>query len=173
MNRPWLYAKETLSSFHGNYTLQGLIDEMKDNHQYLIELEKIAAKKGTSVYEAFQGQQIGEFLVLAPSKKRYIELIPSLDKTPPSYAETKTILRSLLELTKTAVEAVKESWNIETLDENPPGRRQHRFDGCQNKPARFSLWAGGMSIFHLSVGSHRQARLIFPELTKFLNQQLQ
>jgi len=43
MNRPWLYAQETLHHFHRNFTLQGLIDEMKQRHPYLVELEELAA----------------------------------------------------------------------------------------------------------------------------------
>src|ERR1043166_10313837 len=33
MNRPWLYAQQILPSFHGNFGLQGLIDDIKSKHQ--------------------------------------------------------------------------------------------------------------------------------------------
>jgi len=120
MNRPWLYAQQTLPSFHGRYTLPGLVQAMKDMHPYLIELEEIAAKKGTPVYEAFQGTKIGDFLVLAPSKARYIQLIPDLDKTPQSYTEKQGIVGAVVEALRSAADSVKESWGIETLDDNPP-----------------------------------------------------
>jgi beta-lactamase superfamily II metal-dependent hydrolase len=120
MNRPWLYAADVIDSFHGNYTLQGLIDEIKDKHPYLVELEEIAEEKGTPVYEAFQGTQIGLFTVLAPSRARYIRLIPDLGKTPPSYAEAKGVVGTVVEAMRAVVEGVKERWDIETLDENPP-----------------------------------------------------
>jgi hypothetical protein len=86
MNRPWLYAPQILQHFHGNFTLQGLVADIKSRHEYLIELEKIAAAKGTPVYTLFQGQQIGPITVLAPSEQRYISLLPVLSKTPKSYA---------------------------------------------------------------------------------------
>lgn len=89
MNRPWLYAAETLESFHGNYTLEGLVAKMKEMHPYLVELESIAARRNVPVMEVFQGAVIGTFRVMAPSRDRYIRLIPDLDKTPPSYAEAK------------------------------------------------------------------------------------
>jgi beta-lactamase superfamily II metal-dependent hydrolase len=120
MNRPWRFAKETLDSFHGRYTHQGLIDAMKDKHPYLVKLEQLAVKKGTPVNDAFQGEWIGNFLVLAPSKERYIRLIPDLDKTPQSYAEAKGVVGKLVEAVKGAVEHVLERWDFETLDENPP-----------------------------------------------------
>jgi hypothetical protein len=120
MNRPWLYAAQVIANFHGSYTEQGLINKMREMHPYLVELEELAAKKGTPVYEVFQGAQIGQFHVLAPSRQRYISLIPDLDKTPPSYAEDKGALGSLFGTMKAAVDAVKEAWDIETLDQNPP-----------------------------------------------------
>jgi hypothetical protein len=66
MNRPWLYAAETLDSFHGNYTLDGLVAKIKEMHPYLVELEGIAARKNVPVMDVFQGALIGPFRVLAP-----------------------------------------------------------------------------------------------------------
>src|SRR6185437_9054962 len=97
MNRPWLYAEETLEHFHGNYTLQGLIAEMKDRHPYLVELEELANAQGTQIHEVFQGAKIERFTVLAPSRARYIDLIPEFEKTPTSYkAEAATVQSGLL-----------------------------------------------------------------------------
>lgn len=120
MNRPWLYAAETLDSFHGNYTLEGLVAKMKEMHPYLVELEAIATSKGIPVKEVFQGAAIGPFRVLAESRRRYIELIPELDKTPPSYEEAEGVVGALTEVFRKAADAVKETLDIETLDENPP-----------------------------------------------------
>lgn len=120
MNRPWLYAAETLASFHGNFTVEGLIQDMKDKHPSVVELEKIATKKGTPIYEALQGAQIGQFIVLAPSKERYIKLIPDLDRTPEFYVEAKGVIGAVVDAVKAVVEGVLEDWNLETLDKNPP-----------------------------------------------------
>jgi beta-lactamase superfamily II metal-dependent hydrolase len=121
MNRPWLYARETLQHFHGNYTLQGLIDEMKQRHSYLVELEELANAQSTQIHEAFQGATIGRFTVLAPTRERYISLIPDLEKTPTSYKEDSAtasfpLLRSILDAAK---QWLDENWDVETLSENP------------------------------------------------------
>lgn len=121
MNRPWLYAAETIQHFHGNYTVQGLIDEMRQRHSYLVELEKLATAQGTQIHDVFQGATIGRFMVLAPTRQRYVSLIPDLEKTPTSYkAESATssfpLLKSILDAAK---QWLDENWDIETLSENP------------------------------------------------------
>src|SRR5262249_20657113 len=42
MNRPWLYAREVLDQFHGNWSLDGWIKDVRANHEYLVELEDLA-----------------------------------------------------------------------------------------------------------------------------------
>jgi beta-lactamase superfamily II metal-dependent hydrolase len=121
MNRPWLYANEVIQHFHGNFTLQGLIDDIKARHPYLVELEKLALAKGTQIHEVFQGAQIGRFTVLAPSRQRYVSLIPDFEKTPTSYREDTTpkqygLLKALME---TAKKWLDERWDVETLSANP------------------------------------------------------
>ena len=121
MNRPWLYAQEVLDQFHGNWSLEGWIKEVRDKHEYLVELETLARARGMEPKEVFQGAQIGPFHVLAPSRERYITLIPDLDKTPPPYkSETAGLGRGLFELAKNVLNAIKETMDVETLDPNPP-----------------------------------------------------
>lgn len=120
MNRPWLYASQILHHFHGNFTLQGLIDDIKERHPYLVELERLALKKGTQIHEVFQGDRIGQFTVLAPTKERYIESIPDFGKTPDRYSTEAansgrpSLLRALLEGAKKLLE----TWDVETLASN-------------------------------------------------------
>jgi beta-lactamase superfamily II metal-dependent hydrolase len=122
MNRPWLYATEILPHMHGNYELPGLIKEIRDKHPYLVELETIAIAKGTIIHDVFQGDVIGPFRVLAPSRERYINLLPDLDKTPTSYkdaaadARTGGFLKGLVEAAKKWLD---EKWDVETLSNNP------------------------------------------------------
>lgn len=118
MNRPWLYAEKCLDAFHGNYTLDGLVKKMRELHPYLVQIEEIAAKRDVPIYEAFQGTAIGQFHVLAPTRERYISLIPELEKTPQSYIEavaTKGIGTVITDALKGAREWVKEKWGSETL----------------------------------------------------------
>jgi beta-lactamase superfamily II metal-dependent hydrolase len=121
MNRPWLYAQEVLDQFHGNWSLEGWIKEVRDSHEYLVELEELARARGMEPKEVFRGAQIGPFHILAPSKDRYITLIPDLDKTPPPYkSETAGLGRGLFELARNVLDAIKETMDVETLDANPP-----------------------------------------------------
>jgi beta-lactamase superfamily II metal-dependent hydrolase len=121
MNRPWLYAAEILPHMQGNYTLQGLIDKIREMHPYLVELEKLAGEKSTVVHDVFQGDLIGPFTVLAPSRQRYIDLLPDLDKTPTAYrADAAAKLGGLLKgLVEAAKQWLDETWDIETLSDNP------------------------------------------------------
>ncbi|GAC1406708.1 MAG: hypothetical protein NVSMB6_03300 [Burkholderiaceae bacterium] len=121
MNRPWLYASEILEHFHGNFTLQGLIDDIKERHPYLVELERLANEKGTVIHEVFQGAKIGEFTVLAPTRERYINSIPDFGKTPTRYTteaaqdQRAGLFHSMVE---TAKKWLEEKWDVETLAEN-------------------------------------------------------
>ena len=91
-------------------------------HPYLVEMEKIAARRGIQIRGPLQGAQIGAFTVLAPSRARYVALIPDLDKTPPSYAsDSASTLGGILGAAlKNVVEKIKERLDLETLDNNPP-----------------------------------------------------
>ncbi len=119
MNRPWLFAAETLRHFHGAYTLDGLVRKMREMHPYLVDLEREAAKQGTKVHDVFQGTKIGFFTVLAPSRERYIRLIPDLDKTP-TRMTTGGILSGMFgDALQKARDILDETWDIETLSNNP------------------------------------------------------
>lgn len=120
MNRPWLYADQVLHHFHGNFTLQGLIDDIKRRHPYLVDLERLANQYGTVIHEVFQGDQIGGFTVLAPTRSRYVNAIPDFGKTPERYQTEAAGLQNfgLLRSLVAAAKKLLESWDIETLAEN-------------------------------------------------------
>ena len=120
MNRPWHFANETLESFHQNYTLDGLIAYMREKHPYLVEMEEIASEKNIPIHDAFQGDIVGIFRILAPSRSRYISLIPDLEKTPQSYAEKRGIVKVIVDAVTTAVGGIAEKWGVETLSDDPP-----------------------------------------------------
>ena len=120
MNRPWKYATEIADSFHGSYSVEGLAEKIRASYPLLVEMEEIAISKGIPIYEAFAGAKIGQFTVLAPTRQRYLKLIPEFSRTPQSYAESDKGVGGLL------VEAIKrlqnfiENWTTETLSNNPP-----------------------------------------------------
>jgi beta-lactamase superfamily II metal-dependent hydrolase len=125
MNRPWLFVRETIQHFHKNFGEEGLYKKMRELHPYLIDIEDVAARKNPrpQINNVFQGTMIGPFLVLAPERNRYIEMIPFIEKTPKSYsaeAAQNTLLGGLFTEAKKAVqEYLDERWHIETLSNNP------------------------------------------------------
>lgn len=126
MNRPWLHAAEIIHHFHGNWTVDGLVRRLREKYPTLVELENIANRRLIPIYEVFQGSAIGAFTVLAPSRARYLALLPDFDKTPErkSTADNAIGLAAyILESLKAAAEALAkwifESWQDETLSETP------------------------------------------------------
>jgi beta-lactamase superfamily II metal-dependent hydrolase len=120
MNRPWLFVDHIIQNFHGNFARDGLIKQIRERHSYLVELENLAAEKGTIIRDVFQGDQIGPFTVLAPSRERYITLLPDLDKTPASYAVAADAQRGFFSgLLEKAKQWFDENWDIETLSHDP------------------------------------------------------
>lgn len=120
MNRPWLYAAEIIDSFHGNYSVDGLVKEIRDSYPLLAQLEDIATAKGVPIYEAFAGTQIGAFRVLAPTRGRYLALIPEFSRTPQSYLDTANTVEGIFAKIKKELAYYIENWGAETLSNNPP-----------------------------------------------------
>lgn len=119
MNRPWRWAQHILSAYPG-YTVEKLVKEMRDKHPYLVEMENIAAQKGITINDVFQGTDIGPFKVLAPHINRYVRTIPNFEKTPeakrPFVSAAKTLFGEAVEA---AAKWVSEDWEIETLSNDP------------------------------------------------------
>jgi beta-lactamase superfamily II metal-dependent hydrolase len=120
MNRPWMYCSEILDSFEADWTPERLQTRIRNKYPALAELEDLANARGIPIMEVFAGAKIGGFHVLAPTRERYLEIIPELDKTPvASEGMQKSLGEILAEAMKRAVRWV-ESWFDEKLDPNPP-----------------------------------------------------
>lgn len=126
MNRPWLYADEIIHHFHGNWTVEGLVRHLRDKYPTLVKLEDIANRRHIPILEAFQGAQVGAFTVLAPSRSRYLTLLPDFDKTPERKATADNpiglaayALESMTTVAKALARWVVESWHGETLSDTP------------------------------------------------------
>jgi hypothetical protein len=119
MNRPWQWAQHILPAYPG-YTLEKLVKEMRDKHQYLVEIEKIAASRDITINDVFQGTDIGPFKVLAPHVNRYVRTIPNFEKTPeakhPFVSAAKTLFGEAVE---SVAKWVSEDWDVETLSDEP------------------------------------------------------
>jgi hypothetical protein len=79
----------------------------------------MATEKKIKICEPYQGAKIGCFTVLSPSKNWYLHtLLPEFDKTPEQskVAET-SFMDKAFEALSTAIDFVKEAWDIESLRE--------------------------------------------------------
>ncbi len=120
MNRPWNHIDELIPLFDYAYTETGLTQRLKKDFPHTAALEKIALDKGVEIYDAFQGAQIGEFTVLAPSKTRYIQLVVDSEKTPE--AERKAVIEgTIFERAFRALKNIVVEWGEENLKGDTEG----------------------------------------------------
>jgi hypothetical protein len=83
-------------------------------HPCLVDLEKEAIRQGTDIHDVFQGDQVGKFTILAPSRDRYIRLIPDLDKTPTPITPGGGILTGVFgSVLQKARNYLDENWDID------------------------------------------------------------
>ncbi|MYB77452.1 MAG: MBL fold metallo-hydrolase, partial [Chloroflexi bacterium] len=120
MNRPWQHVDELLPLFDYEYTRNELIQRLRRDFPYTADLEKIAIEKGIGIHDAFQGSQIGEFTVLAPSKRRYIDLIVDSEKTPEP-ERSSAIEGNIFERAIRAVRNMVVEWGEENLKGDTEG----------------------------------------------------
>lgn len=139
MLRPWLYAHELIYRFARFKNVENLIRRLKDIYPNIAALEEIATDKDIPMYEPFQGAWIGAFLVLAPTKERYLNLVVQSEDTPEA---TKEFREAWLRQTSTHLERRSElvysDWgeeifsSEETSSENEMSVIQYA-DLCQQK----------------------------------------
>lgn len=118
MLRPWIYVDELLPRFANYNNADRLRSRLRAIYSSLTEIEEIAQRKRIPIRDPFQGEYIGHFHVLAPSRARYLDLIVDSDKTPESVAEAEATamdkMRWLLEAgAKKAASLIAGAWNFE------------------------------------------------------------
>jgi beta-lactamase superfamily II metal-dependent hydrolase len=80
---PWLHAAACLPYFENkNWTVAGLVAELRSQYNILVELVDIAVANGTIVHEPFAGETIGPFQVLSPHQFVYDLFLPQFPRTP-------------------------------------------------------------------------------------------
>lgn len=120
MNRPWTHVDELLPLFEYTYTRDGLISRLKRDFPHTAELEEIATRREIPIADAFQGNRIGSFVVLSPTKGRYLELVLASDRTPESSAMS-SISQGLLGGLRTAARYLRAFWGQENLKGDTEG----------------------------------------------------
>ncbi|WP_457662772.1 MBL fold metallo-hydrolase [Sinorhizobium medicae] len=127
MLRPWTYASELLEHFTTFSTVGGLEKRLKEDYPNIAALEDIAIERGIPIYEPFQGNTIGAFRVLAPSRERYLRCVLELEKTPATASRSKTgIAEGIASLfAATAIKTINyvlAGWGIEAFSPEPSSR---------------------------------------------------
>lgn len=120
MLRPWLYAGEIIGRFENFSSVDNLKKRLKEIYPNIAALEEIANAKNIPIYEPFQGASIGAFRVMAPTKKRYLDLVVASEKTPEAAAEAQKsagqVIAALLEKAAAKIVAlVKAAWGAEAF----------------------------------------------------------
>lgn len=119
MLRPWRHAAELIDRFETYNSIERLAGRLRSVYPNLAALEEIAERRRIPIYEPFQGQRIGEFAVLAPTKRRYLDLVIESEKTPEAVEEEASALskaESFFEsLAAKAVNLIKAAWGEEVF----------------------------------------------------------
>jgi len=80
---PWLIAAEARHLFKNkSWTEDGLRNAVKKEYDIINEIVDLAIYTGCNVHYPFQGEIIGPFRVLSPSRYAYVHLLPQFDRTP-------------------------------------------------------------------------------------------
>lgn len=118
---PWNYADEIIDRFKRYTNVDNLKQKLKEIYPNIATLEEIANNKGIVIYEPFQNNKIGPFIVTAPTKSRYLELIVSSVKTPDEIIEdlsfSNIMTTFLSESVKKAASIVRAAWGEEYFPE--------------------------------------------------------
>jgi len=113
MLRPWLYTGILLPYFARYSSEQRLAERLREDYSYLATLEEIANRRGFQIFEPFQGERIGPFTVLAPTRQRYLQMVINSEKTPQQTAGVGGLLGGLFELAKPIIRKVRAGWGSE------------------------------------------------------------
>lgn len=119
MLRPWQYADELIHRFSRFSSVGNLIKRLKELYPNLVALEELAEKHNVPIHEPFQGAAIGEFMVMAPTKARYLDHVVESDKTPEATKEAEvSLLKAAGALLEKVVTVIRAAWGQETFPGN-------------------------------------------------------
>lgn len=125
INRPWIYAEELLPRFPTYKSVDALRRKLRSLYDATAILEDIAIDKGIKINAPLQGETIGAFTVLAPSRSRYLDLVVDSEKTPEAEKEEARSfsLESIFrEAVNKATAVIKALWGEEYFPPEPTSR---------------------------------------------------
>lgn len=125
INRPWIYAEELLPRFSNFKSGEALRQRLRSIYDATAMLEDIALERGVTIHAPLQGEKIGDFSVLAPSRSRYLDLIVESDRTPEAVSDKAVdsgLLGDLFKAIKEATAYVRSLWGEEYFPSAPTSR---------------------------------------------------
>jgi beta-lactamase superfamily II metal-dependent hydrolase len=123
MHRPWEHSAIIKDYFHdGRITDESLKVRLQTKMTAAHRLEELALEKGIPINEPYQGDRIGPFFVMSPSKYWYIhDLVADFAKSPERKASFEAALDEAFEgvakAFRKAIRWVAEEWDVEYLRE--------------------------------------------------------
>lgn len=120
MLRPWIYADELIHRFSRYTSVENLRTRLRADFPNLVALEEIALRRRIPIRSPLQGEAIGAFTVLAPSRARYLDLIVECERTPDGVKEAAGEVASgfadaVLLVVAKAINYVKAAWGHEVF----------------------------------------------------------
>ena len=124
INRPWIYAKELLPRFETYVSEEALRRKLRAIYDATAALEDLAVERNIPIRDPLQGASIGAFLVLAPSRARYLDLVVESQRTPEAVEEQVVggIFGKITQAVKTATAYVRSLWGDEFFPPAPTSR---------------------------------------------------
>ncbi|AZU58188.1 hypothetical protein CFM90_17720 [Ralstonia solanacearum] len=118
MHRPWSYSAQIREYFDdGRMTNASLAERLKQKMSAAHNLEKAAKERKIPILEPFAGSKIGVFIVLSPTKDRYVhDLIPAFEKSP-ELKKAASVVGYATDMLKAAASYVADVWHKEYLPE--------------------------------------------------------
>lgn len=124
---PWLLARDVVHLFGDRrWTQDGLECAIRKEYDIIGEIADLATAAGAQVCYPFQGNDVGPFRVLSPSRHAYLHLLPQFEKTPdPNEAAIKaasmwigkaSVMQRIVDAARAKVNSwITESWTSERL----------------------------------------------------------
>jgi beta-lactamase superfamily II metal-dependent hydrolase len=179
MHRPWKYASGILKHFSdGRMTDNSLSDRLKEKLYAAYSLEELAKEKNIQIYEPFQGNRIGEFIVLSPEKGWYLhELTPEFDKSPEQEeleeGSIQQSIKAINEVISYVASFINSSWKYDTLRDDVKTSAENEssvilFLPLKNHPILLTGDAGIKALSNAAYFAESTLKIHLHEILKFI-----
>jgi hypothetical protein len=124
---PWLLARDVVHLFDDrSWTQDGLEGAIRKEYDIIGEIVDLAVAAGAQLRYPFEGDDIGPFRILSPSRYAYLHLLPQFEKTPAAnesaikaasmWIGKASIMQKIVDAARAKVDSwITESWMSERL----------------------------------------------------------